>query len=261
MTETPHNVDATEVAKFDALAARWWDPDGEFRPLHEINPLRLDWIRQFVELNGANVLDIGCGGGILAESMAEAGALVTGMDMAGSPLSVARLHAMEAGVQVEYLESTAEALAAEAEEAIKQSVNAGPDGRIIACGTGATGAIDKLQRAGHSTHGLASKSWDEFSGPYAEPIDLVITVCDNAAGESCPIWNGSPITVHWGIPDPAAVTESDEATREAFGLAYERLKRRISALVELDPDEISEDALAEIHQRALQEPEAVTAEG
>ena len=63
MTETPHNVDATEVAKFDALAARWWDPDGEFRPLHEINPLRLDWIRQFVEFDGARALDIGCAAG------------------------------------------------------------------------------------------------------------------------------------------------------------------------------------------------------
>ena len=85
MTETPHNVDATEVAKFDALAARWWDPDGEFRPLHEINPLRLDWIRQFVEFDGARALDIGCGGGILTEAMAAAGAVVTGIDMADKP--------------------------------------------------------------------------------------------------------------------------------------------------------------------------------
>lgn len=121
------------------------------------------------------------------------------------------------------------------------------------------GAVEKLERAGHSTGGLASKSWDEFSGRDAQAIDLVITVCDNAAGESCPIWNGSPLTVHWGIPDPAAVTESDEAIREAFDLAYERLQSRISPLVELDPDEISEETLAGIHRQALQELDAVTA--
>jgi len=92
MSEFRQNVDAAEVAKFDALASRWWDPDGEFRPLHEINPLRLDWIRQYADLNGRSVLDIGCGGGILAESMAAAGADVTGIDMAESPLAVARLH-------------------------------------------------------------------------------------------------------------------------------------------------------------------------
>jgi 2-polyprenyl-6-hydroxyphenyl methylase/3-demethylubiquinone-9 3-methyltransferase len=77
MQQAQQNVDPAEVAKFDALASRWWDPDGEFRPLHEINPLRLDWIRQHVDLHGANVLDIGCGGGILAESLAQAGAKVT----------------------------------------------------------------------------------------------------------------------------------------------------------------------------------------
>ena len=113
MTETPHNVDATEVAKFDALAARWWDPDGEFRPLHEINPLRLDWIRQFVELDGARALDIGCGGGILTESMAAAGAVVTGIDMAEKPLGVARLHQVESGAEVDYLQSTAESMASQ----------------------------------------------------------------------------------------------------------------------------------------------------
>jgi 2-polyprenyl-6-hydroxyphenyl methylase/3-demethylubiquinone-9 3-methyltransferase len=105
------NVDAAEVAKFDALAARWWDPDGEFRPLHEINPLRLDWIRQHVELKGRNVLDIGCGGGILAESMAHAGATVTGVDMAEGPLAVARLHQIESGVEVDYRQATAEEMA------------------------------------------------------------------------------------------------------------------------------------------------------
>ena len=97
MTESRQNVDAAEVAKFDALATRWWDPDGEFRPLHEINPLRLDWIRQQVELDGSKVVDIGCGGGILTESMAKAGAVVTGIDMAEGTLSVARLHQIESG--------------------------------------------------------------------------------------------------------------------------------------------------------------------
>lgn len=113
MTEIPHNVDAAEVAKFDALASRWWDPDGEFRPLHEINPLRLDWIRQYADLAGSRVLDIGCGGGILTESMAQAGANVTGIDMAEKPLGVARLHQLESGAEVEYLQSTAEELAAQ----------------------------------------------------------------------------------------------------------------------------------------------------
>jgi len=112
MSEFRQNVDAGEVAKFDALAARWWDPDGEFRPLHEINPLRLDWIRQYADLNGRSVADIGCGGGILAESMAAAGADVTGIDMAESPLAVARLHQVESGIAVDYRQSTAEELAA-----------------------------------------------------------------------------------------------------------------------------------------------------
>jgi 2-polyprenyl-6-hydroxyphenyl methylase/3-demethylubiquinone-9 3-methyltransferase len=105
------NVDSAEVAKFDALASRWWDPEGDFRPLHEINPLRLDWIRQYVELADRNVLDIGCGGGILAESMAAAGATVTGIDMAEAPLAVARLHLVESGAEVDYRRTTAEELA------------------------------------------------------------------------------------------------------------------------------------------------------
>ncbi len=114
MTETGSlhdNVDNAEVAKFDALASRWWDPEGDFRPLHEINPLRLDWIRQYVELADRKVLDIGCGGGILAESMAAAGATVTGIDMAEAPLAVARLHLVESGAQVDYRRTTAEELA------------------------------------------------------------------------------------------------------------------------------------------------------
>tara|TARA_R110002096_G_scaffold124002_5_gene268145 strand:+ start:19405 stop:20112 length:708 start_codon:yes stop_codon:yes gene_type:complete len=113
MVQTRENVDPAEVAKFDALASRWWDPDGEFRPLHEINPLRLDWIRQHVDLAGANVVDIGCGGGILAESMASAGATVTGIDMAEAPLAVAKLHQHESGVDVDYRHATAEELAQE----------------------------------------------------------------------------------------------------------------------------------------------------
>ena len=109
------NVDAAEVAKFNALAARWWDPEGDFRPLHEINPLRLDWIRQGTRLAGRRVVDIGCGGGILTEAMAVRGAIVTGIDMAEKPLGVARLHKMESGAEVDYLQCTAEALAAERE--------------------------------------------------------------------------------------------------------------------------------------------------
>ena len=112
MMEARDNVDPAEVAKFDALASRWWDPEGEFRPLHEINPLRLDWIRQQVDLQGARVVDVGCGGGILAESMASAGANVRGIDMAEAPLAVARLHQHESDVAVDYQRSTAEELAA-----------------------------------------------------------------------------------------------------------------------------------------------------
>ena len=113
-SESQHfeNVDPAEVAKFDALASRWWDPEGDFRPLHEINPLRLDWIRQHVDLGGKNVLDVGCGGGILTEAMAAAGAHVTGIDMAEAPLTVARLHKAESGAEVTYERSTAEAIAA-----------------------------------------------------------------------------------------------------------------------------------------------------
>ncbi len=105
------NVDDAEVAKFNALASRWWDPDGDFRPLHEINPLRLGWIRGHVDLDGKHVLDIGCGGGILTEAMADAGAVVTGIDMAEGPLAVARLHQAESGAAVDYRQTTAEDLA------------------------------------------------------------------------------------------------------------------------------------------------------
>ncbi len=114
MNETPTapNVDAAEVAKFQALAARWWDPGSEFRPLHEINPLRLRWIDALAGLAGRRVLDVGCGGGILAESMAAAGATVKGIDLADKPLKVAELHGLESGVHVDYERIAAEALAA-----------------------------------------------------------------------------------------------------------------------------------------------------
>ncbi len=108
------NFDPAELAKFSDLAHRWWDKDSEFRPLHEINPLRLDWIDGLVSLNGLRVLDVGCGGGILADSMARKGAAVLGIDLASKALKVAQLHALEAQTQgVEYLEVSAEALAAE----------------------------------------------------------------------------------------------------------------------------------------------------
>ena len=118
MTSTTLNADPQELAKFGDLAHRWWDPEGEFRPLHQINPLRLDWIAQRAGspagINGQAVLDVGCGGGILAESMARRGARVLGVDLSVKPLKVARLHAMESGVaNLEYREVAAEALAAE----------------------------------------------------------------------------------------------------------------------------------------------------
>ncbi|TCW00294.1 bifunctional 2-polyprenyl-6-hydroxyphenol methylase/3-demethylubiquinol 3-O-methyltransferase UbiG [Biostraticola tofi] len=103
------NVDAREIAKFDAVASRWWDLEGEFKPLHRINPLRLDYILNHAGgLFGKKVLDVGCGGGILAESMAREGAAVTGLDMGAEPLSVARLHALESGVKIEYVQKTVE---------------------------------------------------------------------------------------------------------------------------------------------------------
>ena len=107
------NVDAAEIAKFEALASRWWDPNSEFKPLHDINPLRLNWIDGKARLAGKRVIDVGCGGGILAESMARRGAQVTGIDMGEAPLAVAKLHGLETGVSVEYRLGTAEELAAE----------------------------------------------------------------------------------------------------------------------------------------------------
>lgn len=105
------NVDRAEIAKFEALASRWWDRNSEFKPLHEINPLRCNWIDGKVGLAGKEVLDVGCGGGILAEAMALRGARVTGIDMGEAPLAVARLHQLESGVEVDYQQSTAEQMA------------------------------------------------------------------------------------------------------------------------------------------------------
>jgi 2-polyprenyl-6-hydroxyphenyl methylase/3-demethylubiquinone-9 3-methyltransferase len=108
------NADPAELAKFSDLAHRWWDPDSEFKPLHQINPLRLGWIDGQVSLAGKRVLDIGCGGGILSDSMARKGADVTGIDLSTKALRVAQLHALEAGTQnVSYREISAEALAQE----------------------------------------------------------------------------------------------------------------------------------------------------
>jgi 2-polyprenyl-6-hydroxyphenyl methylase/3-demethylubiquinone-9 3-methyltransferase len=113
VTHTQPNVDPDEIAKFEKLAARWWDPTSEFKPLHEINPLRLAWINERVKLAGLKVLDVGCGGGILAESMAALGARVTAIDLGEAPLAVARLHLKESGQHVEYRRIAAEDLARE----------------------------------------------------------------------------------------------------------------------------------------------------
>lgn len=107
------NADPTELQKFSDLAHRWWDPKSEFRPLHEINPLRLDWIDRHVGLAGKKVLDVGCGGGLLAEGMAARGAVVTGIDLSEKALGVARLHLLESGRSVDYRHTSAEALASE----------------------------------------------------------------------------------------------------------------------------------------------------
>lgn len=133
------------------------------------------------------------------------------------------------------------------------------DGRYVAHSAGShpagevnPGALRKLATEGHSSEGLVSKSWGQFSGADAPAFDIVITVCDSAAGESCPIWNGSPVTVHWGIPDPAYF-DNEEARDAAFDLAYARLRRRIEAMLALSPDLAAkelEQALQHVHERA-----------
>lgn len=107
------NVDTAEIAKFEALASRWWDKNSEFKPLHDINPLRANFIDERSPVAQKKVIDIGCGGGILAESLAQRGATVTGIDMGEAPLSVARLHALESGVELTYEKITAEDKAAQ----------------------------------------------------------------------------------------------------------------------------------------------------
>ncbi|HCG79469.1 MULTISPECIES: bifunctional 2-polyprenyl-6-hydroxyphenol methylase/3-demethylubiquinol 3-O-methyltransferase UbiG [Thalassolituus] len=107
------NVDRAEVAKFEALASRWWDRESEFKPLHDINPLRTNYIDRHASLAGKKVLDVGCGGGILSEAMAQRGADVTGIDMGEAPLNIAKLHALESGVSVKYQQIPVEQLAEE----------------------------------------------------------------------------------------------------------------------------------------------------
>lgn len=113
---TTINVDPEEIAKFEALASRWWDANSEFKPLHEINPLRAGWIDEHSPVRGKTLIDVGCGGGLLSEAMASRGATVTGIDMGEAPLSVAKIHLLESQLDVEYLQSTAEALASERPE-------------------------------------------------------------------------------------------------------------------------------------------------
>jgi 2-polyprenyl-6-hydroxyphenyl methylase/3-demethylubiquinone-9 3-methyltransferase len=111
MNDIRTNFDPAEQQKFDRIAATWWDPDGESRPLHDLNPARLAYLMERVEIDGVNVIDVGCGGGILSESMAAQGALVTGIDIAEKALSVAKLHLHESGCKVDYQHSTAESWA------------------------------------------------------------------------------------------------------------------------------------------------------
>jgi 2-polyprenyl-6-hydroxyphenyl methylase/3-demethylubiquinone-9 3-methyltransferase len=113
-TESKLNIDRSEQEKFDAIASGWWDPDGPFRPLHDLNPARLKFVTDRAELGGARAIDVGCGGGILAESLADKGATVTGIDVAPRVLATARLHLHESGHEVEYRNVTVEAMAEEA---------------------------------------------------------------------------------------------------------------------------------------------------
>lgn len=113
MSEQQQNVDPNEVAKFEALASSWWDLEGQSKPLHDINPLRLGYIADRCTLKAANVIDVGCGGGILSEALAKSGAQVTGIDMGEMPLDIAKLHSLESGLSIHYQQSTAEAMARE----------------------------------------------------------------------------------------------------------------------------------------------------
>lgn len=111
LNHSPQNIDRAEIAKFEALASRWWDQESEFKSLHDINPLRANWIDEHSPVVECKLLDVGCGGGILAESMAHRGANVTGIDMGKAPLAVAQLHSLESGVSVNYKQCTAEEMA------------------------------------------------------------------------------------------------------------------------------------------------------
>jgi 2-polyprenyl-6-hydroxyphenyl methylase/3-demethylubiquinone-9 3-methyltransferase len=111
MNSAELNVDPKEISKFEELASRWWDRNSEFKPLHEINPLRANFIDRISPVAGTQLIDVGCGGGILAESMARRGATVTGIDMGAAPLNVARIHQLESGVEVDYHQTTAEQMA------------------------------------------------------------------------------------------------------------------------------------------------------
>lgn len=118
------------------------------------------------------------------------------------------------------------------------SAGSHPTGRVN------PGAVAKLRREGHAVAGLASKSWDQFSGPDAPLVDVVITVCDNAAGESCPVWHGSPLTVHWGIPDPALDTDDGALLDAAFDRAYAQLRTRVEAMLALPIETMAAGDLA-----------------
>jgi 2-polyprenyl-6-hydroxyphenyl methylase/3-demethylubiquinone-9 3-methyltransferase len=107
------NANPAEISKFTTLAHQWWDPEGPCRPLHELNPLRLAFIQRYVALNGLSALDVGCGGGILTEALAQSGALATGIDMSAEVLQIAKLHALESELSIKYQETTVEAFAAE----------------------------------------------------------------------------------------------------------------------------------------------------
>jgi 2-polyprenyl-6-hydroxyphenyl methylase/3-demethylubiquinone-9 3-methyltransferase len=113
MADAAVNADPAEIARFQAAASRWWDPEGEMRPLHDLNPVRLRYVERTAPLAGRAVVDVGCGGGLLAEAMARQGASVVGLDLAADLLSVARLHALEAGIEVDYQLASAEQHAAE----------------------------------------------------------------------------------------------------------------------------------------------------
>ncbi len=109
--EHNENIDPEEIAKFEAIAHNWWDPESEFKPLHHINPLRLNFINNIISLSGKKVLDVGCGGGLLSEAMSSKGATVTGIDMGNTPIQVAKLHSAESGIIVDYIKTNAETLA------------------------------------------------------------------------------------------------------------------------------------------------------